>query len=77
MKLIINGQERDSEARTLSELLRAEGLAEALQDGNDCDPKRPRVALAQNGALVRRQLWESTPLADGDAIEIVTAVGGG
>jgi sulfur carrier protein len=35
------------------------------------------VAAAVNGEVVRRAVWASTPLADGDQIEVVTAVQGG
>ena len=35
------------------------------------------IAVAVNGAVVRRRDWESTPLADGDQIEVLTAVQGG
>jgi sulfur carrier protein len=35
------------------------------------------VAAAVNGEVVRRVAWASTQLADGDEIEVVTAVQGG
>jgi sulfur carrier protein len=35
------------------------------------------VAVAVNGAVVRRSEWGSTPLADGDQVEVLTAVQGG
>jgi sulfur carrier protein len=35
------------------------------------------VAAAVNGDVVRRAAWESTTLAAGDQIEVVTAVQGG
>ncbi len=35
------------------------------------------VAAAVNGAVVRRADWESARLADGDSIEVITAVQGG
>jgi sulfur carrier protein len=35
------------------------------------------VAVAVNGEVVRRSVWESTPLADGDQVEVLTAVQGG
>ena len=35
------------------------------------------VAAAVNGEVVRRAAWTSTQLADGDEIEVVTAVQGG
>ena len=35
------------------------------------------VAAALNGAVVRRTAWEATALADGDEVEVLTAVQGG
>jgi sulfur carrier protein len=35
------------------------------------------VAAAINGAVVRRTEWEGTGLADGDSVEVITAVQGG
>jgi sulfur carrier protein len=35
------------------------------------------VAAALNGAVVRRAVWDSTSLADGDEVEVLTAVQGG
>jgi len=36
-----------------------------------------RVAVALNGAVVPRSRWESTGLADGDSVEVLTATAGG
>ena len=36
-----------------------------------------RVAVAVNGAVVPRSRWPSTPLAGGDAVEVLVAVAGG
>ncbi len=36
-----------------------------------------RVAVEQNGEIVPRSQHASTPVADGDRLEIVVAVGGG
>jgi len=38
---------------------------------------RTGVAAAVNGDVVRRAAWEATPLADGDQVDVVTAVQGG
>lgn len=38
---------------------------------------RPPFAVEVNKQLVRRGAYDSTPLADGDHVEIVTLVGGG
>jgi sulfur carrier protein len=35
------------------------------------------VAAAVNGEVVRRAAWPQTQLADGDEVEVVTAVQGG
>jgi len=35
------------------------------------------VAAALNGAVVRRAVWDSTSLAEGDEVEVLTAVQGG
>jgi sulfur carrier protein len=35
------------------------------------------VAAALNGAVVRRAAWAATSLADGDEVEVLTAVQGG
>lgn len=36
-----------------------------------------QVAVAVNGEVVRRDMWVSAKVADGDTVEIVRAVGGG
>jgi sulfur carrier protein len=36
-----------------------------------------RIAVEKNGAIVPRSQYAATPLASGDALEIVVAVGGG
>ncbi len=38
---------------------------------------RPPFAVEVNKSLVRRGQYESTPLDEGDVVEIVTLVGGG
>jgi sulfur carrier protein len=40
-------------------------------------PAESGVAAAVNGDVVRRSAWETTRLADGDQVEVVTAVQGG
>jgi thiamine biosynthesis protein ThiS len=37
----------------------------------------PRVAVERNQDVVPRKTWETATLAEGDAIEIVTFIGGG
>jgi len=66
MKLTINGDQRTfDEARTIEEVLRA----------LDLDPRTVVVEL--NRTIVRRPALGSTPVNDGDVVEIVHFVGGG
>ncbi len=64
--LIINGQPRSFRAP-----LNVAGLIEQL------DLRGKRVALERNGEIVPRGQFSALELADGDALEIVVAVGGG
>lgn len=41
------------------------------------DPAGRGVAAAVNGEVVPRRAWESTPVRDGDRVEILAAIGGG
>jgi sulfur carrier protein len=66
MTVIVNGEPRQS-AGPMS-LADAVALLTSAQAG---------VAAAVNGEVVRRAAWLGTQLADGDEIEVVTAVQGG
>ena len=70
MRLNVNGEERMSACRDLADLWRAE-----TADLDLPDPKG--FAIALNGAVVRRDAWAATALADGDRIEIIRAMQGG
>ena len=63
--IILNGETRPLDCITVAALL--EGLGH----------KGKRVAVEKNGEIVPRSLHPSTPIANGDRIEIVVAVGGG
>jgi sulfur carrier protein len=65
MNLTINGQDKTTDAATISDLLAELGM----------NPKL--VAVEVNRDLVTRKLHAETALSDGDAVEIVTLVGGG
>jgi len=70
MKLTVNGQARDCEAANLAELWRKETA--------DLDIAEPRgFAISLNGAVVRRAVWPTTVVRDGDAVEIIRAMSGG
>ncbi|WP_018604436.1 sulfur carrier protein ThiS [Uliginosibacterium gangwonense] len=66
LHISINGESREfSAAMTLAALLDELGLT------------GKRVAIERNGEIVPKGLHASTQLAEGDALEIVVAVGGG
>ncbi len=61
----INGEEMELAGKTLSAY-----LAEAGYDSG-------RIAVERNGDIVFKKQYESTVLADGDCLEVVSFVGGG
>ena len=66
MRITINGEQRTlSDPSTLADLLAELKL----------DPRR--LAVERNKVLVPRARFAATDLAEGDALEIVTLVGGG
>ena len=62
MRLTLNGVALDAEGRTVADLVGP------LPDGH---------AVAVNQEVVPRSEHASHPLADGDVVEVVTAVAGG
>ncbi|MFJ6079530.1 sulfur carrier protein ThiS [Pseudarthrobacter sp. NPDC092419] len=46
-------------------------------DGQAADGRKLGVAVAQNAQVVPRSQWSATALAEGDDVELVTAVQGG
>ena len=65
LMLTLNGVATDVDAATIAELVAALGL-----------PGK-RIAVERNGEIVPRSRYADTPLARGDRLEIVGAVGGG
>ena len=66
-RLRVNGVEEEVTAATVAELLALRGV----------DPAVRFLAVAINGAVVRRAEWPSQPLAAGDEVEIVRPLQGG
>ena len=66
-RLRINGEEAEVAVATIAELLAARGI----------DPKARFLAVAVNGAVVRRAEWPEATLASGDDVEIVRPLQGG
>ena len=66
MRITVNGESKDvPEGTTLEALIRLLALA----------PER--LAVEFNREVLRRALWDSTTLSEGDRVEIVHFVGGG
>jgi sulfur carrier protein len=66
-RLRINGVDEEVAATTLAELLAVRGI----------EPRQRFVAVAVNGAVVRRAVWRETALSPGDTVEIVRPLQGG
>jgi sulfur carrier protein len=67
MRLKINGIDEEVAAATIAQLLVSRGI----------DPGAKFLAVAVNGAVVRRASWEDAALTAGDAVEIVRPLQGG
>jgi sulfur carrier protein len=67
MQLRINGKDAELTVTTIAELLAEQGI----------DPKTRFLAVAVNGAVVRRAEWPTASLAADDNIEIVRPFQGG
>lgn len=70
MKIIINGQPRDSEAGDVWALFRIEAEEAGIESPHG-------IAIAVNGTVIRRRDWETTAITEGDKVEIVRAMQGG
>jgi sulfur carrier protein len=66
-RMRINGVEEEVAVGTVAELLRFRGVDQAARF----------LAIAVNGAVVRRAEWPSRPLSPGDDVEIVRPFSGG
>lgn len=65
LKITFNGEERETESRTVSSLLREFGL------------ENRKIAVELNREIVARETYDDTALTDGDSVEVVQFVGGG
>jgi len=65
LNLTLNGRPHQTTARTVRELIDQLGYGQQA------------VAVERNREIVPRKQHEKTTLAEGDAIELVTLVGGG
>jgi sulfur carrier protein len=66
VKIMVNGEARITEARTIDELCRELGLA-----------AESKIATARNGEFVPAKSRAAVTLAEGDAIEVLSPRQGG
>ena len=66
-RLRVNGEAAEIAAATIAELLAERGI----------DPGARFLAVAVNGAVIRRAEWGAAPLAADDDVEIVRPLQGG
>jgi sulfur carrier protein len=66
-RLTVNGVDEEVTATTVAQLLAARGI----------NPAARFLAVAVNGAVVQRAIWDETALNTGDAVEIVRPLQGG
>jgi sulfur carrier protein len=66
-RLRVNGEEAEVTVATIAELLAERGI----------DPQARFLAVAINGAVIRRAEWPLAALSAGDDIEIVRPLQGG
>jgi sulfur carrier protein len=65
MRIQLNGENKETQARTIAELL------------SELNAPETGTAVALNGAVVRRAEHENTPLREDDDVEVIRAVQGG
>jgi sulfur carrier protein len=78
MNITLNGKPRAVGAKaTVTTLVSQVTGRELASNGHAADGQRLGMAIARNSELVPRSQWHSTALAEGDDIELVTAIQGG
>lgn len=65
MRVTVNGAREEAAAGTVAELVAARGLV------------AEQVVVEYNGAILPRDQWLATALAEGDRLELIAFVGGG
>ena len=78
MNITLNGIEQEvSEGASVTSLVSQVTGRQLAASGQAADGQRLGVAVARNSAVVPRSQGYATALAEGDEIELVTAVQGG
>lgn len=65
MKLVVNGKEQSTEAKTVQDLI------------NELKLDQKVMATAVNMSVVKKENWDSFELKEGDKLEFLEFVGGG
>jgi sulfur carrier protein len=78
MNITLNGTEQSvADGASVSTLVSQLTGRSVGPDGRAADGGKLGVAVARNAEVVPRSQWHATALADGDDVELVTAVQGG
>jgi sulfur carrier protein len=78
MNIRLNGaQHALADGATVSALVSTVTGRPLAADGQATDGRKLGVAVARNAEVVPRSQWHATALAEGDDVELVTAVQGG
>ena len=78
MNITLNGAEHTvPDGASVSELVSRLTGRNLAPDGQSADGRKLGVAVARNAEVVPRSQWHGTALAEGDDVELVTAVQGG
>ena len=78
MNIRLNGAQHDvADGATVSALVSGVTGRTLAADGQATDGRKLGVAVARNAEVVPRSQWHATALAEGDDVELVTAVQGG
>ncbi len=78
MNITLNGQQHTvADGASITMLVSQVTGRTLAADGQACDGGKLGVAVAHNAQVVPRSQWFATALADGDDVELVTAVQGG
>ena len=78
MNIRLNGTEQNvADGASVSTLVSQLTGRSIGPDGRATDGGKLGVAVARNAEVVPRSQWHATALADGDDVELVTAVQGG
>jgi len=78
MNIRLNGTEQNvADGASVSTLVSQLTGRSIGPDGRAADGRKLGVAVARNAEVVPRSQWHATALAEGDDVELVTAVQGG